>query len=156
MSSAQEALIKAYRELASIPGAGNKPLGDLALLALAWPYVVVLSDGSVLPESLAEELGQPPKDLLRGHRVAVVVPRAYIAPLLEALGETYVEVSKSPPALVWYPSQKYEKHVVEFVECAEQVWSGLDCDNEDYAILATISMSIMRQELERAKKLRKP
>jgi len=155
MSSAQDTLIKAYRELASVPGSDGRPLGDLALLAIVWPYVAILNDGSIVPESLADELGHPPKELLQGHRVVVVVPRTYIAPLLEALGERYVEVSKSPPALLWYPSEKYEKHIVSFAECAEDVWSGLDCENENYAILALTSMEIMKKEVERAKKSRK-
>jgi len=155
MSNVQETLIKAYRELASVPGADGKPLGDLALLAMVWPYVAILSDGAVVPESLAEALGRPPKELLQGRRVVVVVPRTYIAPLLDALGEQYIEVSKSPPALLWYPSEKYEKHIVEFAQCAEDVWSGLDCDNENYYILALASMEIMKKEVERVKKSNK-
>ena len=154
MSNAQETLIKAYRILASLPGADGKPFGDLALLAIMWPYVVILDDGTVIPQSLASELERPPKELLQSRRVIVVASRTHVAPLLDALGEQYVEVSKSPPTLLWYPSDKYERRVVDFAECADRVWSGLDCDDKNYALLALVSMEIMKKEIELARRRR--
>jgi len=154
MSSAEK-LIKAYRELASLPKSDGKPFGDLALLAIVWPYAIVTGDGKIIPEDLVEIVKvPPPRELVQGRHMAVITARTYIAPLLDALGEKYIEVSRSPPSLLWYPSEKYEQHVIKFAECAEAVMSGDECNDVDYAILAMISVKIMEAEVKRAKKLR--
>jgi len=149
MSSA-DAVVRAYRELAQLPGAGGRPLGDLALIALAWPYVVVRG-GSAVPEWLAEAAGGLPAELARGGSTAVIVVRTHIAPLLDALGEQYEAVSRQPPALLWYPSERYERLVTEFAECAERLFE--ECD-PNYQVAYIISLRIMASELARAERLR--
>jgi len=154
MSNAQERLIKVYREIAAIPKSDGKPFGDLALLALVWPYAVITGDGKVIPEDVAEFVKElPPKELIQGRRMAVITPRVHLAYLLDALGETYIEVSRSPPALLWYPSEKYLPHVVKFAECVDSIMLEQECDNYDYAALAAISLKILEEEVKRAKAL---
>jgi len=99
MSSVQERLFRGYRELASLPRADGRSLGDLALLAL-WSYVVITSDGKMIPSDLAEALGPPPEELTQSRRTVVVTARSYLAPLLDALGERYVEVLQWSPSLL--------------------------------------------------------
>jgi len=112
---------------------------------------VVVRGGSATPEWVAEAAGGLPAELARSGRTAVIVARTHIAPLLDALGERYEVVSRQPPALLWYPSGRYERLVAEFAECAERLFDGCD---PNYQVAYIISLRIMAAELARAERLR--